>query len=191
MLACFIAGVGGNVPGPLPTAAPSTPSLSLPMIRPATLHTASIAPIISWHQASARLQDVDLDLPKVPERTRAQESRGRHAGQARLQTGKPGADVVRRENRRRGKASSFPRRRRPVRLRCRRGLTRTEAPSAAGPVAKSPLGQQDRLRLNRRRRRRYPENPKLTLLPLHRLPRSRIQLLVRRYGFLMATRRSL
>ena len=27
------------------------------------------------HQASARLQDVDLDLPKVPERTRAQESR--------------------------------------------------------------------------------------------------------------------
>ena len=27
------------------------------------------------HEASARLQDVDLDLPKVPERTRAQESR--------------------------------------------------------------------------------------------------------------------
>ena len=28
------------------------------------------------HQASARLQDVDLDLPQVPQRTRAQESRG-------------------------------------------------------------------------------------------------------------------
>jgi alkylation response protein AidB-like acyl-CoA dehydrogenase len=27
------------------------------------------------HRASPRLQDVDLDLPKVPERTRAQESR--------------------------------------------------------------------------------------------------------------------
>jgi hypothetical protein len=44
----FIAGVGGNVPGPLPTAAPSkggppaaAPSLSLPMIRSATLLAAS------------------------------------------------------------------------------------------------------------------------------------------------------
>ena len=49
----FIAGVGGNVPGPLPTAAPrggppgGAPSLSLPMICSATLHTASIAPTIS------------------------------------------------------------------------------------------------------------------------------------------------
>jgi hypothetical protein len=46
----FIAGVGGNAPWPLPTVAPSKggppaarPSLSLPMMRSATLHTASIA----------------------------------------------------------------------------------------------------------------------------------------------------
>src|SRR6202047_858618 len=50
----FIAGVGGNAPWPLPAAAPSKggppavpPSLSLPMMRSATLHTASIAPTIS------------------------------------------------------------------------------------------------------------------------------------------------
>jgi hypothetical protein len=47
----------------------------------------------------------------------------------------------------------------------------------------------------RRRRRRGLGNAKLTLLPLyiplHRLPRSQIRLQVRRYGFLMATRRSL
>ena len=28
------------------------------------------------HQTSARLQDVDIDLPKISQRTRAQESRG-------------------------------------------------------------------------------------------------------------------
>jgi hypothetical protein len=47
----FIAGVGGSVPGPLATAGLSNkagppaapPSLSLPMMRSATLHTASIA----------------------------------------------------------------------------------------------------------------------------------------------------
>src|SRR5215472_7670397 len=50
----FIAGVGGYAPAPLPTIAPSkgapplaAPSLSLPMIRWATSHTASIAPTIS------------------------------------------------------------------------------------------------------------------------------------------------
>src|ERR1039457_1310617 len=50
----FIAGVGGNVPEPLPTAAPSkggppaaAPSFSLPMMRCATSHTASIALTIS------------------------------------------------------------------------------------------------------------------------------------------------
>src|SRR3954463_5263362 len=50
----FIAGVGGCAAAPLPTAAPSkgtppaaAPSLSLPMMRWATSHTASIAPTIS------------------------------------------------------------------------------------------------------------------------------------------------
>ena len=50
----LIAGVGGNVPWPLPIAAPSKggppaapPSLSSPMMRSATSHTASIAPTIS------------------------------------------------------------------------------------------------------------------------------------------------
>src|SRR5829696_8855274 len=50
----FIAGVGGYAAAPLPTAAPSKgappiaePSLSLPMMRWATSHTASIAPTIS------------------------------------------------------------------------------------------------------------------------------------------------
>src|ERR1700726_3533211 len=51
------------------------------------------------HQASAGLQDVDIDLPKISQRTRAQESRERNAGEARLQTGKPGTDVVRQEDR--------------------------------------------------------------------------------------------
>src|SRR5215468_3060032 len=51
----FIAGVGGYVPAPLPAAAPSkwgppaaAPSLSLPIMRWATSHTASIAPTISY-----------------------------------------------------------------------------------------------------------------------------------------------
>ena len=50
----FIAGVGGYAAVPLPAAAPSkggppasAPSFSLPMMRSATLHTASIAPTIS------------------------------------------------------------------------------------------------------------------------------------------------
>src|SRR5712691_10326465 len=48
----FIAGVGGRSPASQSTAAPSTsgpaaPSLSLPMMRWATSHTASIAPTIS------------------------------------------------------------------------------------------------------------------------------------------------
>ena len=45
----FIAGVGGNVPWPLPKGGPpaAPPSLSLPMMRSATSHTASIAPTIS------------------------------------------------------------------------------------------------------------------------------------------------
>src|ERR1039458_6340943 len=50
----LIAGVGGYAPAPLPIAAPSkggppaaAPSFSLPMMRWATSHTASIAPIIS------------------------------------------------------------------------------------------------------------------------------------------------
>ena len=50
----FIACVGGYPPAPLPTATPSNggppaavPSLSLPMMRCATSHTASIAPTIS------------------------------------------------------------------------------------------------------------------------------------------------
>ena len=42
-----------------------------------------------------------------------------------------------------------------------------------------------------RRRRDLGKNAKLTLPPLHWLPRSQIRLQVRRYGFLMATRRSL
>jgi hypothetical protein len=73
------AGVGGNVPWPLPTTAPSKegpPGRRLP-----------------------ELQDVDIDLPKISQRTRAQESRARNAAEARLQTGKPGTDVVRQEDR--------------------------------------------------------------------------------------------
>ena len=35
------------------------------------------------HQASAWLQDVDIDLPKISQRTRVQESRGRNYGEAR------------------------------------------------------------------------------------------------------------
>ena len=59
----FIAGVGGHVPWPLTTAAPSKggppappPSLRLPMIRSATLHTASIAPRrVAYFAVAARL----------------------------------------------------------------------------------------------------------------------------------------
>jgi hypothetical protein len=47
-----------------------------------------------------------------------------------------------------GKASSFPTRPRPTQLRCLRGLTRTEAPRAAGADTSYQL------RLDRRRRRR-------------------------------------
>jgi DNA topoisomerase III len=55
--------------------------------------------------------------------------------------------------------------------------------SAAGAVARPPTIRRDQLRLKRRRRRRGRGNAKLTLLPLHRLPRTQIQLLVRRCGF--------
>ena len=50
---------------------------------------------------------------------------------------------------------------------------------------------QGQLRLNRRPRRRGLGNANRMSLPLHRLPRSRIRLQIRHYGFLMATRRSL
>src|ERR1035438_8902543 len=52
-----------------------------------------------------------------------------------------------------GKASSFPTRPRPTRPPCLRGLTRTEARSAASAVARPPTSLSDQLRLNRQRRR--------------------------------------
>jgi hypothetical protein len=55
---------------------------------------------------------------------------------------------------RRGKASSFPTRPRPTRPPCLRGLTQTEARSAASAVARPPTSLWDQLRLNRHRRRR-------------------------------------
>ena len=50
---------------------------------------------------------------------------------------------------RRGKALSFPTRPRPTRLRCRPGLTRTEAPSAASAVARLRTSRLVQHRLNR------------------------------------------
>jgi DNA topoisomerase III len=78
---------------------------------------------------------------------------------------------------------------------CPHGLTRIESPNGASAVARTSTSWQGQLRLNLWRRRRGLGNAKLTLpslhIPLHRLPRSQIRLQVRRYGFLMATRRSL
>ena len=132
------------------------------------------------HQASAWLQDVDIDLPKISQRTRVQESRGRNSGEARLQTSKPGTDVVRQEDRA-GKRRRHSRGGQgqlgcPVRV----DRFRTDARSAASTVARPPTSWQGQLRLNRPRRRRGLGNAKLTLRPLHRFPRSRIRLQVRR-----------
>jgi DNA topoisomerase len=105
----------------------------------------------------------------------------------------PEAPMPRRS--RRGKASPFPRKPRPTRLPCPRGLIRIESPSGTSAVMRTSTSWQGQLRLNLWRRRRGLGNPKLTMpplhIPLHRLPRSQIRLQVRRYGFLMATRRSL
>src|SRR5664280_1009998 len=84
---CFIAGVGGYPPASLPNATPSrgsspaaAPSFSLPIMRWATSHTASIAPIISClpittsssrHSSSAVNPGVDqrrIRLFKNPEK---------------------------------------------------------------------------------------------------------------------------
>src|SRR5262249_2211136 len=51
---------------------------------------------------------------------------------------------------RRGKALSFLTRQRPTRLRCRHGLTRTEAPIAASTVARLPTSRLVQQRLNQR-----------------------------------------
>ena len=51
------------------------------------------------HQASARLQNVDLDLPQVSRRTRAQQSRRRNGCEARNHTGEFGPAAIRQEDR--------------------------------------------------------------------------------------------
>src|SRR5829696_6540349 len=71
----FIAGVGGYAAAPLPTPAPSKgappiaePSLSLPMMRWATSHTASIAPTISClpiEQAFKLRRDARIDQNRI------------------------------------------------------------------------------------------------------------------------------
>ena len=112
-------------------------------------------------------------------------------GKAELQTGKPGTDVVRQEDSAGERRCHSRGGQGQLSCHVRLDRLRTEARSAASPVARPPTSCQDQLRLNRRRRQRGLGNAKLTQLPLHRLSRSQIQLLVRRCGFLMATRRSL
>ena len=70
---------------------------------------------------------------------------------------------------RRGKASSSPTRPRPAQLPCPRGLTRTEAASAAGAVARLPTSRLVQLRLNRRGRQRGLGNAKPAPMPFRRL----------------------
>ena len=91
---------------------------------------------------------------------------------------------------RRGKASSSPTWLKRTRPRCRLGLTRTEAPSAAGEVARLATSPQGQLRLSRRRRRRGLGNTKLSPVQFHRFLPSQILSPGRRCEFLMATRRS-
>ena len=70
---------------------------------------------------------------------------------------------------RRVKALSFLTRPRPTRLRCRPGLTRTEAPSAERAVARLPTSRLVQQRLNRRRRQRKLGTAKLAPMPVSRL----------------------
>ena len=91
---------------------------------------------------------------------------------------------------RRGKASSFPMRRRPTRPRCPRGLTSNRGTkrrnsgrkSASRPAGSTSLGP---------RHRRGLGSAKPAPMPLPRLPRPQIRSQVRHCGFLMATRTSL
>ena len=70
---------------------------------------------------------------------------------------------------RRVKALSFLTRPKPTRLRCRPGLTRTEAPSAERAVARLPTSRLVQQRLNRRRRQRKLGTAKLAPMPVSRL----------------------
>jgi hypothetical protein len=70
-------------------------------------------------------------------------------------------------------------------------VTRTEARSAEGAVAKLPTSRPDQLCLSQRHRRRGLGEAKLTPPPLRRLPLRKIPQSGRHCGFLMATRTSL